>query len=94
MFWIFAVHGKNGLRWLQMGPGGFLFLLIQASPTFGAERQNGFDFENFDFSPMSRFPDLQISGFPGFPKSGFPGFKNSTRLKPKNRLKQYHFLAP
>ena len=22
-FWIFSVHGKNGLRWPQIGPGGF-----------------------------------------------------------------------
>ena len=23
IFWIFSVHGKNGLRWPQIGPGGF-----------------------------------------------------------------------
>ena len=35
---IFPVHGKDGLRWPQIGPGGFLFLLIQTLPTFWAER--------------------------------------------------------
>ena len=34
-FCIFPVHGKIGLKWPQMGPGGF-FQLIQTLPTFWA----------------------------------------------------------
>ena len=37
-FSIFPAHAKNGSRGPQMGPGGFLFLLIQTLPTFWAER--------------------------------------------------------
>ena len=37
IFFIFPAYGKNGLRWPQIGPGGF-FLLIQTLPTFWAER--------------------------------------------------------
>ena len=38
MFWIFSVHGENGLRWHQNGARRFRFLQIQTLPTFWAER--------------------------------------------------------
>ena len=38
IFSMFPAHAKNCLGWPQMGPGGFLFLLIQTLPTFWAER--------------------------------------------------------
>ena len=38
IFDIFLAYGKNDLRWPQIGPGGFLFLLIQILPTFWAEQ--------------------------------------------------------
>ena len=76
-FWIFQVHWKHGLRWPHMGPGGFLFLLIQTLPTFWAEqiwilRINIFFIVLTPQFWISRSPDLQISGFPGPQISKFP----------------------
>ena len=64
IFLIFPAYGENGLRWPQIGPGGF-FLLIQTLPTFWAERiwistlfLFVFWIPNFWFS---RSPDFQVS---------------------------------
>ena len=75
MFPIFLVHEKNGLRWPQIGPGGFLFLLIQTLPTFWAERIWILIFLCFWFFWIpklwiSRSPNLKMSGSPACLPSG------------------------
>ena len=79
-FFIFPVHGKNGLRWPQIGPGGFFPTNPDLADILG---RTDLDFDNFHFfhfldpkfldfqvprSPnfwISRPPDLQIPRFPG-----------------------------
>ena len=96
IFCIFLVHGKNGLRWPQIGPGGFFPTNPDLADILG---RMDFDFEICFFifwtlnfwisrSEKSGFPDFQKSGFPGpqnldFPTSqnlDFPASKKSTRL--------------
>ena len=74
------VHGKNGLGWSHMGPGGFLFLLIHTLPTFWVAwiwilRIYVFGiFWTLNFW-ISRSPDFQIPRFPGPQISKFPDFQ-------------------
>ena len=91
IFLIFPVHGKNGLGWPQIEPGGCFSLLTQTLPTFWAERiwiLRVFIFFSIFWTPnfwISRSPDLQISGFPGpqiskiprFPDFQVPGFPDA-----------------
>ena len=67
---MFPVHGKNGMGWPQMGPGGFLFLLIQALPTFWAERI--WILRIFTFF-IFRIPNFWISRFPDFQNLAWAG---------------------
>ena len=46
IFWIFPVHGKNGLRWPQIGPGGFFPTNPDLADILG---RTDFNFENFYF---------------------------------------------
>ena len=69
IFYIFSVHGKNCLRWLQIGPGYFFPLLIQTLPTFWAERIWILRiyislFLSIPTFRIFRSPDLKISRFP------------------------------
>ena len=84
IFLIFSVHGKNGMGWPQMGPGGFFPANPGLADILG---RMDLDFENFYFFHFldPNFLDFQVpkfwnskspkSGFPDFPKSGFPGFQ-------------------
>ena len=69
-FCIFPVHGKNGLRWPQMGPGGFFPTNPDLANILGRMDLNFdmFIYIFFCFTPdfwISRSPDLQIPRFPG-----------------------------
>ena len=91
----FSVHGKNGLRWPQIGPEGFFPTNPDLADILGRTDLN---FENLCFllifwTPhfwISRSPDLQISGFPDpqiskFPDlqiARFPGSQISRRRRP------------
>ena len=88
MFVFFVpVHGKHGLRWSQMGPGGFFPTNPDLADILGRTDLN---FETFHFGDelnpkfldfrvprsgnfwISRSPDLQIPRFPGPQISRFP----------------------
>ena len=88
-FFDFFCLWKNGLKWPQIGPGGFFPTNPDLADIFGRTDLN---FENSFFflifwTPnfwISRFPDLQISGFPGPQISKFPDFqvpRSSRRLR-------------
>ena len=78
---ICSVHGENGLRWPQIGPGGFFPTNPDLADILGRTDLN---FDNFY---VFSFFGPQISGFPGpknldFPTSqnlNFPASKKSTR---------------
>ena len=63
--WTFSVYGKNGLRWPQMGPGGFFPTNPDLANILG---RTDLDFENFDFFDflgsefLDRNPELQALG--------------------------------
>ena len=63
---IFSVQGKNGLRWPQIGPGGFFPTNPNLADILG---RTDLDFENFYFVDLldPKFLDFQV---PRFPKSG------------------------
>ena len=65
-FYIFSVHGENGLGWPQMGPGGFFPTNPDLADILG---RADLDFENFIFF---HFVDPKILDFqvPRFPKFG------------------------
>ena len=69
-FSVLPAHAKNGPRWVQMGSGGFLFLLIQTLPTFWAERILILRIFIFGILGDSNFPDFQVPRFPDFQISG------------------------
>ena len=84
IFLIFPVHGKNGLRWPQIGPGGFFPTNPDLADILG---RTDLDFENvyliyfldpkfLDFqvprSPNSQIPGSQISRFSGFQTPPLP----------------------
>ena len=66
IFLIFVAHGKNGLGWPQMGPGGFFPTDPDLADILGRADLN---FENLHFCILldSKFLDFQV---PRFPKSG------------------------
>ena len=81
-FFIFPVHGKNGLRWPQIGPGGFFPTNPDLADILGRTDLN---FENFYFSgprisgfsgpQVSKFPDFQVPRSPNSQISKFPDFQ-------------------
>ena len=80
IFLIFSVHGKNGLRWPQIGPRGFFPTNPDLADISGRIDLNFEIFYYFLFcwTPdfwISRSPHLQISGFPGPQISKFQDFQ-------------------
>ena len=87
IFWIFSVHGKNGLRWPQIGPGGFFPTNPDLADILGRTDLIFETFYFFDFLDpqilnfqvpksqnfwISRSPDLQIPKIPDFQVPRFP----------------------
>ena len=86
IFWIFPVHGKNGLRWPQIGSGGFFptnpdladilaerILILRSFILFHFLDPKFLDFQVPKIW-ISRLPEIWISRSP---KSGFPDFQKS-----------------
>ena len=65
MFLIFPVFGKNGLRWPQIGPGGFFPTNPDLADILG---RTDLDFENFYFFDFldPKFLDFQVPRSPNF----------------------------
>ena len=63
IFWIFPAYEKNGLRWPQIGPGGFFPTNPDLADILGRTDLN---FENFYFFDLldPKFPDFQVPRFP------------------------------
>ena len=68
IFCIFPVHGKNGFRWPQMGPGGFFPTNPDLANILGRTDLN---FEKFHFFGHT-FLDFQVSKFPNSQISRYP----------------------
>ena len=60
MFYIFPAHGKNGLRWPQIGPGGFFPTNPDLANILGKTDLNVENFYFFYFLDP-KFPDFQLS---------------------------------
>ena len=63
IFCIFPVHGKNDLRWPQIGPGGFFPTNPDLANILGRTDLNFKNFYVFDFLDP-KFPDFQVPRFP------------------------------
>ena len=74
IFWIFPVHGKNGLRWPQIGPGGFVPTNPDLANILG---RTDLDFENFYFFHFldPKFLDFQVPRSPNSQISRSPDFQ-------------------
>ena len=90
IFCIFPVHGKNGLRWPQIGPGGLFPTNPDLADILGRTDLNFETFYFFHFLDptfldfqvprsqkfwISRSPDLQIPRSPNSQISRFPDFQ-------------------
>ena len=60
-FLLFSGPWKNGLRWPQIGPGGFFPTNPDLADILG---RKDFDFENFYFFDFFGIPNYQISRSP------------------------------
>ena len=69
IFLIFSAHGENGLKWSQMGPGGFFPTNSDLADILGRTYLNFDIFFFFDFLDP-KFLDFQVPRVPDFQKSG------------------------
>ena len=63
IFLIFPAYGKNGLRWPQIGPGGFFSTNLDLANILGRTDLNFENFYFFDFLDP-KFLDFQVPRFP------------------------------
>ena len=101
ILFICPVHGKNGLRWPQIGPGGFFPTNPDLADILGRTDliSDNFCFSDLldpkflDFhvprspnSQISRSPDLQIARSPSSQISRFPDFQTPPPAPPPDEF--------
>ena len=85
IFWIFPVHGKNGLRESQRGPGGFFPTDPDLADILGRTDLN---FENLYVLEFldPKFLDFQVPRSPNFQISRFPDFQTAPLPAPPDEF--------
>ena len=86
MFYIFLVHGKNGLRWPQIGPGGFFPTNPDLADILG---RTDLDFDNLYFYFLDlTFLDFRVPRIPKF------GLSQACAFYPRHHFEVLDIVQP